>query len=352
MSTSVKGKELSFTELLAGKEKKVSSLYFLDGDDEFLMKEAVSTLVSRLLTREQQDFNFHTLIGTKETKAHEIMSLCLELPLMSPLRVVYLEGIQRLGAEEKERLAKHLETPVKETAIIISSPQGEKKTTMGKKLETLLRNRATIISCVMNERETEEWMNLVLKRRGFEIRQDAAMMLRKRIGQDLWLLSIELSKLQAYCGGKKVITRQEIESIATQTPQAQMYQITESIMKGNIDAAMQTFHELTATVEPSMGTLSYLNRFFVNILECQRVVSETGSVREAARILKKAEYGVRKSTELASQLTTPVIQRIIEYCIQADMGIKKGKDKRVIYEMLLIHLCSLFKKGDHWHQQA
>jgi DNA polymerase III subunit delta len=347
----VQGITLSFPELLADREKRTFFLYYLEGDDEFLIKEAVNHLGSHLLAPEYREFNFHTLVATKETKAHEVMTLCLEFPVMSPLRVVYLEGVHRLSAEEKDRLSKNCAVPIKGTALILSTPQGDKKErlTLGKKLESLLKSMAFTILCSMNERETEEWITHILKRQGFEIRQDAIPYLRKRIGQDLWLLSIELSKLKAYGGSKKIISRQEIDAITTQTPQAQMYQITENIMKGNTDAVMKTFYELTATVEPSMGTLSYINRFFINILECRKMVRETGSVREAARILKKAEYGVKKSAELASQLTGPVLQKIMEACLQADLSIKKGKEKRVIYEVLLIHLCSLFKKTGEWN---
>ncbi|MDQ7822088.1 MAG: DNA polymerase III subunit delta [Candidatus Eremiobacteraeota bacterium] len=349
------GAALSFGQLLEGKEKKGSHLYYLEGADEFLLREAQRHLKARLLDPSLSDFNYSRIVGAKDVKAAAINALCQEFPLMSPLRVVALEEVQKMKEEETERLASYFADLPKTTVVILSfntsAPQ-KGKNPLGKKLESLIRAKAVQVQCSMAEREAEEWIIAHLKRSGYEIRQDAALLLRKRIGNDLWLISEELNKLKAYCGNRKIISRTDIESISAYTPQAQMYHITDSIMRGNADGALKAFYELTATEEPSLGMMSYLFRFFMGVIDAQRLFQETGSAREVARIQRKSEYVVRKNLELASSITGSHVYKIADALLQADLSIKKGKDRRIVFEMLIIHLCGLFRKRERFSRDA
>ncbi len=195
----------------------------------------------------------------------------------------------------------------------------------------------------MGEKEIEEWSISSMRLLGFEMKQDAAHLLRRRIGPDLWMIDIELKKLRAFCGVRKIVTRQDVEAISTYTPQAQMYQLTEHIVKGDVNGALKIFHELIFQSDPSLGILNYINRFFLGILEVQKSFQETGSVRESARILRKAEYVVKKNLEVASRLKEHHLQRIMELLLQADLGIKRGKEKRILFETLIVHLCMVLR---------
>jgi DNA polymerase III subunit delta len=339
----------SFNEFLDIKDRKAFPLYYIEGEDDYLIREAFQMIQRKFLGASLLDFNYSKYTGYRDMKAQEIIMACMELPVMSPVRLVYVQDIQKLPAEEKDRLAQFLREDRSKTVLLLSSnasSSGKDRAAVGKKLETVIKERGVTVQCSMAEGEIEEWIAQTLKRQGFEMRQDAAQLLRRRIGSDLWLISIEMSKLRAYCGPRKAITRQDVEALSTYTPQAQIYQITEHIMKGNVDGTLKTFHELVSLADPSVGTLYYINRFFINILESQRLVSQTGSTREAAKSMKKSEYWVKKNIEMASALNSASIQKITEALLQADYGIKRGKDITTIYEVLLIYLCNLFRRRD------
>jgi DNA polymerase III subunit delta len=339
----------SYSEFVEQRDKKTFPIYYLEGEDDFLLKEVFQVLQRKLLGSSVLEFNCSRFTGARDLKAVEIITACMELPVMAPLRLVYVQDIQKLPAEEKDRLAQFIGKEKSKTVLILSnnaSASGKERGTVGKKLETVIREKGATVQCSMAEGEMEEWIINTMKKNGYEMRQDAAQHLRRRIGPDLWLISIEMSKLRAYCGPRKAIVRQDVEALSSYTPQAQIYQITEYIMKGNVDGTLKTFHELVAMTDPSVGTLYYINRFFINILESQRLVSQTGSTREAARTMKKSEYWVKKNLELASALNSASIQKIGEALMQADYGIKRGKDIMTLYEVLFIYLCSLFRKRD------
>ncbi|MGV8119696.1 MAG: DNA polymerase III subunit delta [Candidatus Xenobiia bacterium LiM19] len=336
-----------FSQLLQSKEKKAFLFYYLEGNDEYLVKEAVTHITNTALDPQLRDFNFSRIKGSEKTEARAVYSLCLEFPLMSPVRIVYLEDLQKLDEKERDRLADFLKEELKGTIVILSaitssSPKGKKG--IGKKMESLIKSKAVTVHCSLSESETEEWIIASLKRTGFEIRQDAAQLLRKRIGDDLWMLSTELTKLRSFCGSRRIITRQDVEAISSYTPQAQMYQLTEHITKGNIDGALHIYHEIAGTGEQNFGILFYINRYFLNIISVGREVSSLGSVREAAGKLKKSEYWVKKSAETASSLTGAHIQKISELLLQADVSIKKGKPFTTVMELLIVTLCGLFRR--------
>jgi len=338
-----------FSQLLQSKEKKAFPVYYLEGNDEYLIREAAAHIVNSLLDPQLRDFNYSKIKASDKTEARAVLSLCLEFPLMSPVRIVYLEDLQKLDEKERDRLADFLKEELKGTVVILSvlsssSPKGKKG--IGRKMESLIKGRAVTVNCTLSESETDEWIIASLKRTGFEIRQDAAQMLRKRIGDDLWMLSTELQKLRSFCGSRRIVTRQDVEAISSYTPQAQMYQLTEHITKGNTDGALRIFHEIAGASDQNLGILFYINRYFLNIISVGREVSALGSVREAAGKLRKSEYWVKKSAETASALTGNHVQKITELLLQADVSIKKGKPQTTVMELLIVALCGLFRRRD------
>lgn len=338
----------TYSALIEDKTGKIFPVYFLEGEDEYLIKDSENHLVSKILgSSDLKDFNYSKLICSKDLKASDINSVCLEFPVFSKRRIVYLENIQKMSDSEKDILAAYIKNVYTDTVIIISnnsSPFSKGKSPLGKKLESCLKEIAAHIQCYMNEREIEEWMIANMKRYGFELRHDAVGILRKRTNSDLFLISTELLKLRAFCDPRKIVSRQDIEAISSYTPQAQMYQITDSIFKGNADAAITAFHEMVSTSDPTVTMLNYINRAFMGMLEANKAFNETGSIREAAHKLKKPEYVIRKNIETSSLLTENNIQRITELLLLTDMNIKKGKDIIMSFELLFIHMSALFKK--------
>lgn len=356
--TTLAGNTISFLQFVESREKSAFPLaypiYLLEGNDEFLVREVRQYLVEKLLKEGLREFNYSRLKGDKTFKASEVYSLCMELPVMSPRRVVYVEDIGKISAEEKEKLARLIEGGLKETVLILSGESAalqKGKGQSGKRLESLLKSKAACIQCQMTEREIEDWISSSMKYLGFEIRQDAAHELRRRIGPDLWLIDLELKKIRAYCGARRIISRQDVETICTHSPHSQMYQLTEHIVKGDTNNALRIFNELTFQTEPTLGILNYINRFFLGILEVRVNWRQSGSVREVARLLKKSEFVVRKNVETASLIEEQHVQKIAEYIVQADFGMKKGKDKRLIFETLIVHLCMLFKGSSQGRRQ-
>lgn len=345
--TTTTGNTYSFLQFIDGKEKRIFPLYFLEGEDKFLVWEAVRYLISKILPPGLIEFNYSKLRGDKTLKATDIYSICMEFPINASKRVVYLEDISKVTAEERDRLAIYIEEGFKGTILIISSFSSPlQKAKSGKKLESVIKSKAAYVQCQMTEKEIEEWIISSMKHLGYEMRQDAAHFLRKRLGSDIWLIDLELKKLRAFCGNKKIVSRQDIEAISTYTPQAQMYQLTEHIIKGDSHNALKTFHELISQSDPSIGTLNYINRFFLGILEVQKAFREIGSMRDVARALKKPEYVIRKNLEVASKIKEHHLHKLTELLLMADLGMKRGKEKRLIFETLIIHLCTLFKRRE------
>jgi DNA polymerase III subunit delta len=356
--TTMTGNTISFLQFVESREKDTFPLtypiYLLEGNDEFLIREALHYLVEKLLKEGLREFNYSRLKGDKTFKASEVYSLCMELPVMSARRVVYLEDTGKISSEEREKLAKYIEGGLKETVLIMSgesssSQRGKSQT--GKKLDSLLKSRAACIQCQMTEREIEDWISASMKYLGFEIRQDAAHELRRRIGPDLWLIDLELKKIRAYCGSRRIVSRQDVETISTHSPHSQMYQLTENIARGDTNNALKIFHELTFQSEPTLGILNYINRFFLGILEVRMCWRQSGSIREVAKLLKKSEFVVRKNVDIASLIEEQQLQKIAELLVQADFGMKKGKEKRLIFETLIVHLCMLFKGNSQGRRQ-
>ena len=73
---------------------KIEPLYFLFGDEEFLIDEALEQIIDRAVDKSTVSFNFDLLHGTEVT-LQEIVERASAYPLMADRRVVVVRDIDR-----------------------------------------------------------------------------------------------------------------------------------------------------------------------------------------------------------------------------------------------------------------
>lgn len=321
-------------------------LYYLEGKDDFLLKEAAQHLIAHFLTEENREFNFNRLTASRDTTAGKIYALCQELPFLAKYKVLHVENFRALAADQKARLSELLKGGLGRSVLILSAgSSSDTKNTAGKKHENEIKNLGIVIQCSIDEKKMEQWIVKSMARRNRRISAEAAALLKNKIGGDFWMAHQELKKLEAYAGDRKNISVQDVEEIASAAVNSRIYQITDAVTSGRTDMALKYFYEITGNEEPSPSLLGYIKKYFLGIAEVQDVFRTAGSVSETAKILKKHEYTVKKSLETAEKMPKDLYPRLADLLLNADYAFKKGKIRRVVFETLLINLCRMFKAG-------
>ena len=337
----------SLTEMPSAEE--FFQLYYFEGEDEYLIKDALFQIMSKYPDALSSDFNITRLNVVKGIKANHIYAKCRELPFMSPVKLIIVENLQKLPSSEKEKLLGFLSELMPQTAVIclVNSLQDVKGRTLAtvKKTEMALKKLGAFIDCSIDEKKIETWISGKFKELDFKIKKDAVSLLKHKLGSDFWMVHEEIKKLSAYCWSKKEISVADVNAVSSGTTSAQIYNITDFIIKGDSSGAIKSMYLFTENEEPTLSLLIYFKKFFKGLAETDFTFKKTNNISETAKQLKKHEFVVRKNLEAVSKLPLNSYAKISDILVKTDYSFKQGANRRLIFESMLVALSSLFKKN-------
>src|SRR5450756_74004 len=98
--------------------EKLKSVYFIYGDEELLMEEALERLRQLLSSEVDPDFNLEVL-DASEVGVENIIDSAETVPLMSPRRLVIAREVDKISRKEQGRLAEYIESPNPATVLVL-----------------------------------------------------------------------------------------------------------------------------------------------------------------------------------------------------------------------------------------
>lgn len=241
--------------------------------------------------------------------------------MLSRLRLLWLDGIDKLSPRVRNALAAWLPRRNPTTIVVVSSGKAEsskkkappkKKTTaaapesepleavagsLGVTILAELRMPKTAWDKTPDERSA--WLDLELPKRGLQASHDAREAFLSRVGNGLSELRNELDKLQTYLGERTSLSRADVEAIVATTPSAQLFQLTSRVQRKDAAGALQCWNDCQKGGAAPLQVLGYL------------------------------------LSALKENATVPLLSALAD----ADGQIKTGADPAVEVELLLVRLC-------------
>ncbi len=319
-------------------------VYFLEGDDDFLISECSAELKGSFPPEILSDFNYAKVAATKKFLSSEVEALAEELPIMAPFKTIEIADFQKAPSEEKDRLAAFVKSGLGKTILIFlvnaSDKQGKTSSAQKRTLSSL-KSAGAFIDCRINDRNWDAWIKKTAVKKNIDIEPSALSKLKIRLGSDYSAAVAELDKLKAYVAGRGKISSADVETVSSVSFSAQIYQIADEVTRGNSGGALRVLYKMNLG-RSSLSVLSYLKRYFLQMAEIRESFKRTGSISQTAQALKKHEFVVRKTLDLSSGLTSSQFSRIFQIILETDLAFKSGHNERLSIETALIKLSLLF----------
>ncbi|MBR1873447.1 MAG: DNA polymerase III subunit delta [Eubacterium sp.] len=189
-------------------------------------------------------------------------------------------------------------------------------------------------------KELGEWISGYAAHNGKEISRRAAYMLMERMGNDMYILSMELDKLIGYVGSKKMITEPDIEVITGGVVQTRIYEMVDAVAEGDGTKALSLYRNLVYNKEDTSEIMAGLRRQFDTLY---RIKTYEGSGLKNSDIAKKARIPDRISWKINSFMNTAKkfshdrLRFLVEYSLELDEQVKTmGMNRQVATELFLI----------------
>jgi DNA polymerase-3 subunit delta len=327
---------------IAGEAKRgrFAPVYFFHGEEAFLTRQAVESIISLAVDKAAADFNFDIFHGA-DLNIEKLSTVLSTPPMMALRRVVLVRDVERLAARDKELLADYAEKPVKSTVLILAA--GERIRIDARKKSPKWASRleeasASVIFWPLKETELIRWIITRAENLGKKIETQAAYELYARFGQSLVRLADELEKLAVFSGKREEISSEDVSFLTGIDRGGTVFDWVDALASGKILRACSLAAYLTGHGESAVGAVSIAASHFMTMA---RIKEMLGSRMTEQAIRGELSLGQRPAEAVsllftqARSYTTAQIKRMIELLLDTDLKLKKSSlPDRLILEDL------------------
>lgn len=335
------------------KQGEPARVYLLYGEESYLTAHYVEQVIRLAGVRPSDslaEFNMHRFDG-QECSFDAIEEAAEALPLMADRKCVAVCNCDVTTASVFDRAMALVSDPPEETVLIFWMTtllsEGKPNAKWRQFIEAVDRSGV----CVCFPRKTTEEIVRMLcagaNRRHCTLRPEVARELVEQCGNDLNLLLNELDKLCAVAGQGE-ITSAIVGEVATKNLNAQVFELSNAILKHHYENAYTILHKLFASKLEPVVILAALSGSYTDLYRA-KLAANAG--QRAETLVEEFDYKSRAfrlkyAARDCSRLSLESLRESLDILAQADRRLKSyTSDKRTVLEETAAKLIVTAKLG-------
>lgn len=316
------------------------------GQFEWLKKD-----ILQKIAYDSSDLNY-SYFDMKETPYAEVELDLVSLPFFADEKIVILDHLLDLTTAKKRVLTdedlkqfeSYLEMPSESTKLVIFA---EGKLDSKRRLVKLLKREAQIVEAATpKDHDLKRYFASQAQELGLKFVGDALDQLLLKSGYDFGELQKNLALLQAYKEDGQ-ITLEDVEEAVPKTLQDNIFDLTQMILKRQIDQASNLVKDLRLQGEDEIKLIAIMLgqfRLFTQV----KILSEEGQT-ESQIVTSLSDlsgrkinpYQVKFALRDSRRLSLPFLKKAMITLIETDYAIKSGKyDKDYLFDLALLKVAN------------
>lgn len=316
------------------------------GQFEWLKKD-----ILKKIDYDPSDLNY-SYFDMKEASYAEVELDLVSLPFFADEKIVILDHLLDLTTAKKRNLTdedlkqfeNYLENPSESTRLVIFA---EGKLDSKRRLVKLLKRDAKIIeSTTPKEQDLKRYFSSQAQELGLQFVGDSLDQLLLKSGYDFGELQKNLALLQAYKEDGQ-ITLQDIEEVVPKSLQDNIFDLTQMILKRQIDQARNLVKDLRLQGEDEIKLIAILLAQF-RMFSQVKIFSEEGQ-SESQIVASLSElsgrkvnpYQVKFALRDSRRLSLSFLKQAMTTFIETDYAIKSGTyEKDYLFDLALLKVAN------------
>ena len=229
--------------------RRFKPLYFLYGEESFLINEAQRLLVDAALAPHERDFNLDIVYGA-EAEGAEVIARCSAYPMMAERRVVLVRDFEKLKGNALFQSYAERPNP---TAVVLLACREKPKNLNSQPYRALKQHAAWGEFKALKPREITGWLTRRLKALGKTLDGEAAALLADLIGTDLQTAASEADKLAAHVGTRTRVGRDDVIAAAGQSREFNVFELQKAVGDGRFTDALPIAERLLQQASNAQG---------------------------------------------------------------------------------------------------
>lgn len=321
---------------LSLKNKQVHSLYFLFGDESFLLDEAVESLTKFILQDSLRDFNFNSFYA-QEVEVQTLKDAIETLPMMASRRVVILKDAHELKDKEWDELLPLITRPVDSTAWICVAQKVDKRK---KYLKAFLENGVVTEFKRPFENQIPQWISAIAKKYDLKIDSEASQVLHQLVGNDLTEINSELNKLSQFVGERKEIIVDDVLEAVSHVRINSIFELTDAIGRNDRSHSLVCLANLLENGQNEVAILSLISRHFRIIKLVAEGIEEGISGQKLSQRAGVSPYFLRQYQEQVKFWQNGKLEATFKALLDTDRALKASPVASHIWlENFIIQAC-------------
>ncbi|MCX6011756.1 MAG: DNA polymerase III subunit delta [Chloroflexi bacterium] len=327
-------------------------LYILHGEDDFSLTQYLGEIKRGLGDSSMLATNTSTFDGQKLTPG-ELKGVSDTVPFLAEKRLVVIEGLlgrfeargsprqkktaNRGGGEDARSFAEAMSNIPESTVIVLTD--GKIKNTNS--LFKLLSSQAEVRSFpLLREVKLQQWIEKEISEQGAAISPQAADLLARLVGGNLWIMSGEIAKLSLFTGGRR-IEAEDINKVVSSAQEANVFAMVDAILDFKAGVAERLLEQLLDRGASPAYLLTMLSRQVRLVVQAKELRRQRKSDIEIQSKLGLAPFPLRKTLEQAQRYPLERLKQLYNKLLQTDLYIKRGKfEGGLALNLLVAELCA------------
>ena len=323
----------------AFRHQNFKPLYFLYGEETFLMDALQQVLIEHALAAHERDFNLDLVYGV-EAEARAVLALCGAFPMMAERRVVVVRNFEQLN--ENRLFAAYAEQP-NPSAVVLLLCKG-KPNLSAHPYHALKQHAAWGEFKSFYAKEMPGWIQRRVVGLGYEIEPQAVQMLADYVGTSLHVAAGEIEKLITYAGGRQKLTADDVVRASGQTREFIVFELQRALGEGRADDVQRIGQRLIAQASNMRGEalmiVSVLTGYFTKLWKLSAGQALRIPEREMAQQVGISPYFIKEYLFSLHRFPPRALERAFAALLAADYELKGGsrRDERLVMTLLLRRL--------------
>lgn len=316
---------------------QLAPLYFLFGEEPYLLNQSVERFKYSVLTEGAVDFNY-SLFYASDADIGVVRDAVETLPMMAARRLIILKEAQELTDKEWQELEPLIETPVESSVFVVLASRVDKRK---KQIRALLEKADCVEFKKPYENQIPSWVNYIAQTLGLTISNDAIHLLHKLVGHHLTEIEAEMKKLGEYAGNRR-IEISDVSQVVSRSKEENVFDFTKAIGENDRVRALEHLVHLLDQGQNEIGIISLVARHVRILLTLKKGIDEGLNGAKLAHYAQIPPYFLDGYVSQARLWTAKRLEQTLIVLSETDKALKSSPlSSHIWLENMVLKTCGV-----------
>jgi DNA polymerase-3 subunit delta len=294
--------------------EELKPVYLIGGGDRPKIARALHRLRARV-GEEAVD-----QLSATETSGDAAVASCNALGLFGAgRRLVVVEAVEKWKGADVKAVAEYLGAPAPDTVLALVAEEVKKDSALAK----ACAKAGVLLVFDVSKRKVPEWVAEQFSLVNARADRAACQTLVELVGEDLYALSNEVSKLAAWADGDP-IGETDVRRLSAGGAEATNFELTDAWGRRDVAAALTACESRLEHGDDPNRLLGYLTSHVGRVAQCHAWAAEGVTPKEGASRMRKAPFYVQKLFGQAANFGVDELRDAVVRLAELDLALKGG----------------------------